>query len=191
MTGHEWDLPRSLNVGGVVYPIRTDFRVVLDILRAFNDPDLDDVGKNCVMLRLIFPGWRDIPKGHLEEAMRAAADFIDAGNKPNGKNHPKMIDWEQDAPLIIPAVNAVAHAEIREMQDLHWWTFLGWFMEIRESTFSSILYIRDKRIKGKKLEKWEKEFIRDNRHLVDFRKRKMETEEDIAEKAYYAKWGLG
>ena len=35
-----WDLPTSLQVNGVQYAIRTDFRVVLDVLAAMNDPDL-------------------------------------------------------------------------------------------------------------------------------------------------------
>ena len=37
-----WEFPTSLNVGGVEYEIRTDYRAVLDLLTALNDPELTD-----------------------------------------------------------------------------------------------------------------------------------------------------
>ena len=39
-----WKLPTSLEVNGKEYSIRSDFRVVLDILSAMNDPDLFEPG---------------------------------------------------------------------------------------------------------------------------------------------------
>ena len=35
-----WSLPTSLNVAGKEYPIRSDYRVVLDILQCMNDPEI-------------------------------------------------------------------------------------------------------------------------------------------------------
>lgn len=35
-----WKLPTSLDVNGKEYSIRSDFRVILDILSAMNDPDI-------------------------------------------------------------------------------------------------------------------------------------------------------
>ena len=49
---------------------------------------------------------------------------------------------------------------------MHWWTFIGYFDEIGEGTFSQVLSIRQKRAKGKKLEKWEQEFLKNNRSMV-------------------------
>ena len=49
------------------------------------------------------------------------------------------------------------------MQYLHWWTFLGAYMEIGESLFSQILSVRMKKAKGKKLEDWEREFYKENK----------------------------
>ena len=37
---YAWKLPTSLDVNGKEYRIRTDFRVILDILSAMNDPDI-------------------------------------------------------------------------------------------------------------------------------------------------------
>lgn len=89
------------------------------------------------------------------------------------------MDWEQDEPILFPAINKVAGIETRATQYIHWWTFSGYFMEIEDGTFSTVLGIRQKKAKGKKLEKWEQEFYRNNRRLCDIRKRY--TEEEQAE----------
>ena len=81
-------------------------------------------------------------------------------------------------PIIIPAANRVLGQEVRAMPYLHWWTFLGAYMEIGDSLFSTVLGLRQKRAKGKKLEKYEQEFYKENRALVDLRKK--ETPADSA-----------
>ena len=68
------------------------------------------------------------------------------------------MDWEQDERILFPAINSAAGKEVRALDYLHWWTFMGYFMEIRESTYAQVLQLRQKRAKGKKLEKWELEF---------------------------------
>ena len=40
-----YDLPTSLEVSGVIYEIRSDYRYALDILIALNDPLLSDEQK--------------------------------------------------------------------------------------------------------------------------------------------------
>ena len=61
------------------------------------------------------------------------------------------------------------------------WTVLGAYMELGECLFSTVLGLRQKRAKGKKLEKYEQEFARENRALVELRKR--QTPEDEAQRA--------
>lgn len=184
MTGY--DLPTSVCGGGTEYPIRTDFRAVLDVLCAMNDPELGEREKSIVLVQIMFPDWQNIPFEHLQECCKKACEFIDCGNRDDGKPHPKMIDWEQDAPIIVPAVNSVAHAEVRSVPYLHWWTFWGYFMEVGESLLSSVLNIRDKKAKHKKLEKWEQEFYRENKEIIDFKRK--ETAEEKAARESIEKW---
>lgn len=158
-------LPDTLTVAGEEYPIRSDFRAILDILIAQIDPELDDQHKAEVLLRILYV--RMPPVEHLQEAYDKACAFIDAGITDDGKQRPRVMDWEQDAPLIIPAVNRVAGTEVRSLQYLHWWTFLGYYQEIGESYYSEIVSIRLKKAKGKKLEKYEQEFYRDNKAAID------------------------
>ena len=182
-----YELPTSLTVGGVEREIRSDFRAVLDILIALNDPDLDGQTKNAVFIQIMYPGWAEIPPEDMQEALNEACKFIDHGQEDDGKKRPRLIDWEQDANLIIPAVNAVAHDEVRALPYLHWWTFLGYFMEIGDSTFSTVLNIRKKRAKCKKLEKWEETFYKENRKTVDLTVRRSQ-EDEAALKALLAEW---
>lgn len=184
MIGYE--LPTSLNIRGVDYNIRTDFRAVIDILIAMNDSDLDERCKSVVMLMILYPDYKKIPLEHLEEACKKACEFIDCGQKDDGKNHPKTIDWEQDAGIIIPAINNVARTEIRSIPYLHWWTFFGYFIEVRESLLSSVISIRQKKAKHKKLEKWEEDFYKENRDIIDFKNK--DSEEIKQEKDNLLKW---
>lgn len=71
--------------------------------------------------------------------------------------------------MIFSAVNKVAGQETRALDYMHWWTFLGYFSEIGEGMLSQVLSIRAKKAKGKKLEKWEKEFYNERREIIDIR----------------------
>lgn len=184
MTGYE--LPTALEVAGTLYAIRYGFQPVLDILQAMRDPDLDDYAKNLVMLKILYPDWKSIPSAHLEEALQKACAFIDCGQKGDGRPHPQLIDWEQDAPMIVSAVNSVAHSEVRALPNLHWWTFFSYFMEIRGGLLSSVLRIRQKKAYHKRLESWEKEFYRENKALVDLKKK--DSDEVKREKENLMKW---
>lgn len=181
-----WTLPKTLNIGGKDYIIRYQFGAVLTILSAYNDPELEDDEKMEVLLTIIYPDLQEIPQEHISEAIQKACEFIDCGQKDEGKSKPKLVDWDKDADIIIPAINNVAGTEVRANPDLHWWTFWGFFMSIGDSLFSSVLHIRKKRSSRKKLEKWEEEFYRDNKSLIDMKT--PETEEIKAEKENILKW---
>lgn len=181
-----YELPTTLYVGGVEYSIRTDFRAVLDVLISANDPELDQEAKVLVMLQIMFPNLEAIPEEHIQEACEKICEFIDCGQKNDGKPKPRLLDWEQDSLLIVPAVNNVAHTEIRALPYLHWWTFWGYFMQIGESLMSSVISIRQKKAKHEKLDKWEEKFYQENRELVDLKTRQSETIKN--EKDAILKW---
>lgn len=162
-----FDLPKSLKVGGRWYKIRTDYRAVLDILVAFNDPELDDADKDQVMREILYMDYDAIPMEDWTEAAQQAIWFIDCGMQfeHGGVQQPRTMDWKKDAPIISPAVNKFAKCDVRTMKYLHWWTFFGYYMEIGDSLFSTVTEIRRKIAEGKKLESWEKEFLRKNKSL--------------------------
>lgn len=171
-----WKLPTSLCVGGEDWNIRSDFRAVLDILKYFSDPDYEPDEQWEICLDILYEDYADMPAHLKQEAAKKAMDFINMGAEDDKKPKPRLMDWEQDASIIIPSVNRVLGKEIRALPYLHWWTFLGAYMEIGEGLFSQIIGIRQKKAKGKKLEKWEQEFCRENKELIDLKKKYSEEE---------------
>ena len=180
-------LPRSLTVGEVSYPIETDYRNILVFLAASSDPELSAEQKLHILMRRLYrSGLEQIPRECITEAAKQARWFIDCGQEDEDKKlSPKVMDWEQDEAILFPAINKVAGTETRAAPYIHWWTFSGYFMEIEEGTFSMVLGIRQKKAKGKKLEKWEQEFYRNNKNLCDLKKRY--TEEEQKEIDYWNK----
>lgn len=181
MTAYE--LPTSLNISGVDFAIRTDFRAIIDILIAWNDTELDEQAKAIVMLQIMYEDWQNIPPECLSEACRKACGFIDCGqtDDPN-KPKPRLMDWEQDGDMIIPAVNKVAHKEVRAVPYIHWWTFFGYFMESGECLFNTVVGIRSKKAKGERLDKWEKKFYQENKNIIDIKTRLSEEEKAYKDK---------
>lgn len=174
-----YDLPTSLSISGVDFAIRTDFRAIIDILIAWNDPELDEQAKSVVMLQIMYVNWQDIPAESLAEACKKACEFIDCGHAEDDVNHPKprLMDWEQDGDMIIPAVNKAAHQEVRAVPYMHWWTFFGYFMESGECLFNTVIGIRSKKAKGERLDKWEKKFYQENKNIIDIKTRLSEEEQ--------------
>lgn len=163
-----WELPKSAVIGNKEYGIRTDFREILQIIEGLNNPDVPEWIRWHIAIGSFFA--EKIPAEHSREAMDFLAKFI-SYQEQESKPGPILMDWDQDAKEIVADVNKVAGKEIRALDYLHWWTFLSYFHAIGEGQFSTIVAIRDKLRKGKQLEKWEKEFYRDNKSKVDLKKR--------------------
>lgn len=178
-----WELPTSVKANGHEYTIRTDYRAVLDVLTALSDkemtgdtPEETNYIQREIIRQIMFENPDSILAEDLEPALKAVAEFIDMGVEKTDKPSPQVMDWEQDATLIIPAVNRVIGREIRADKYMHWWTFLSAYMEIGECTFTHILSIRQKKATGKKLEKWEQDYIRDNKDVVMLKDKLTEQE---------------
>ena len=170
-------LPTKLNVDGQDYDIRTDYRDCLVIMTAFNDSELSDWEKMLIVINIIYIN----PPENLQEAYNKAIWFLDCGKDlvSETSHKPQLYDWEQDEQMIFSAINKVAGKEIRCQEYMHWWTFMGLFNEIGEGMFASIINIRNKKARHKKLEKYEQEMYRDYKDIIDIHsKRKQRSEAD-------------
>lgn len=171
------DLPSALDFGGKSWAIRTDYRDVLNVLVAFGDPELDDREKVYVCLVALYKDFNDIPSELYEDAYKAALVFIDCkrpweDEAPQNVPSPRSMDWEQDETLIFSAINRVAGCEVRALEYLHWWTFMGYYMEMPpEGVFGQVLQLRKKKAKGQKFDKHEQEFWNHNRDICILRKK--------------------
>lgn len=166
-------LPKSLEIDGKQYPIRSDYRNILAIFQAFNDKNLTRYEQFSVMLDLLYT---DKKPPDTQKAIEKGVWFINCGKAEAQEQNEKIIDWEQDEQLIFSAVNNVAGKEVRACEYLHWWTFMGFFNCIGEGLFSAVVSVRSKLSKGKRLEKWEKEFYRNYPELIKFKENYSDTE---------------
>lgn len=179
-------LPKSVVIGGRDFPIRYDYRVILDIFEAMNDPELTDQERALAVLQMFYVDFDAVED--CEAAIRECFWFINGGKyEDSSKKKPRLVAWEQDFPYIAAPINRVLGYEIRAVEydpetntgGLHWWTFLSAYMEIGDCLFAQVVGIRSKKARGKKLDASDQEFYRRNRDLVDIKARYTEAEEEL------------
>ncbi len=181
-----YSLPTSVEVNGTEYKIQSDYRAALDILAALSDNELSNEDKAYAALDIFYPAFSEMPVSDYREALQQCFLFIDCGEMPNGtKKQAPLMSWSQDFRLIVAPVNRIAGGDVRALPYLHWWTFYSYYQEIGDCLFAQVVSVRDKKARGKSLDKQEKEFYRRNRDMVDLR-----TNYSDAEKNVLAAWGL-
>lgn len=81
-----WELPTSVTANGHEYPIRTDYRAVLDVLTALSDKDMTgdtpaetNYIQSEIIRQIMFEDPDSIPAGDLKDAFKGVAEFIDMG----------------------------------------------------------------------------------------------------------------
>lgn len=170
-------LPEKLQIKGKRYEIRSDFRDCLRIQDAFADERLRHEEALECMRRILYPAWREMPPDHIEEAVREGLNFLNAGRTQKEGRKSPLYSWEQDEQMIMASLAKVTGKDVRSMPYLHWWTFLGLFGEITDGLFSQVTEIRRKLRDGEKLEKHERKFYRENKALIEIRRKRSEAEQ--------------
>lgn len=175
-----YDLPVSVELDGAVYPIRSDYRAALDMCAALVDPELSNEEKAETLLAIFYPGWEEIPAKDYQEAINRCLWFLNCGSEEQPtRKAPKLMDWQQDFPMIVAPVNRVIGREIREPAPLHWWTFISAYYEIGDCLFAQVVRIRSLKARGKPLDKADREWYRQNRELVDLKTTYTEAEREL------------
>ena len=165
MTGYQ--LPVTAQIGGKLYHLRADFRNVLEIFSWLERQELPEFLRWRVAVELFYE--ETVEKADLPEAMEYLARFLRAGEEESPVGL-RLFSWQQDARHIMAGVNKAAGQELRQVEFVHWWTFLRWFHAMGEGSFLTLVSIRDKLARGKKLESWEQEFYRQNKEQVLLKK---------------------
>lgn len=160
--------------------------MVLDCFCVLNDVELSKEERLLACLLIFYEDF-NIVEDVLsvgEETYCSLANkaftFFNCGQaeNPNASSKNKLIDWEEDAQLISSGINKVAGKEVRSEPYVHWWTFMGYFNAIGEGALSTIVGIRNKLAKGKKLEKYELEFKRENPQYFSWDMRTLQQKEE-------------
>lgn len=163
-----------------MYAIRSDYRNIFRIITAFSDKELTDNEKVYICLKRLYVDFESI--SDYEGAYKAAVKFIDYTSNDSGGRSPRLVNWEKDEQLIFADINRVAGKEVRDLEYMHWWTFMGYAQNVdKDGIWGFILTIRQKKAKGKKLEQHEREFYNANRELcsIDFMEDRLTPEDEL------------
>ena len=180
-----YEIPTSVVIQGKTFNIRNkgDYRVVLDCFSALNDVELDNQERTIACLIIFYEDLtspEDLNKfPDIGEAVREMYTFFNCGEEESvgAKLNHKLIDWDKDSQIICSAINTVANKEIRMEPYIHWWTFMGYYIAIGRSTLAEVVNIRSKIIEGKKLEKYEREFKKNNPQYFNWNHKTLEEQE--------------
>lgn len=193
-----FELPTSVEVNGKEYHIRNDgdFRMVVDCFMVLNDSELEASYRILTCMVIFYDGMEDLEDvlnefgDNLEEACKEMYKFFNCGSiDSNNNNRPKLVDWNKDQQLIIGAINNVACKEVRAEKYMHWWTFMGYYSNIGDGAFATIIGIRSKIKRNKPLDNYEKEFKRDNPEYFVWDSKTVEEKE--AEEQIREIWNSG
>lgn len=180
-----FDLPITIIIDNQEFPIRErgDFRMILDCFKVLEDTELSKQERMIACLIIFYEDINSIGElnklSNLEEAVKKMYWFFNCGGdkSPGVHSNYKLVDWKHDEQLIASAINNVAKKEIRNEDYIHFWTFMGYYTAIGESPLSNIVSIRNKIVKGKKLEKYEREFRAENPHYFKWNRTTIEQQE--------------
>ena len=189
-----YEIPTKIFIEGEEFPIRNngDYRMVLDCFKALQDAELNPKERVFCSLLIFYENINSIADINkfpdLETAIKEMYNFFNCGKDQSvGKRMKhRLIDWDKDSQMICSAINKVANKEVRAEPYIHWWTFMGYYSAVGESLLSTVLSIRDKLSRGKKLEKYEREFKNENPEYFVWNARTTDDEE--ADKLFNELW---
>lgn len=174
-----------------------DFRMVLDCFNALTDADINREERIYACMIIFYKdlmGLEDIESFFDDSTFRDAVekmfDFFNCGEEQIGyKANKNLINWRKDEQMIMSGINKVAGKEVRAEKYMHWYTFVSYYMAIGDGVLSTVVSIRDKLVRGKKLEKSEKEFYKENPSYFNWQ---MKSAEEIRmEKEIDELWNSG
>lgn len=171
-----WDFPLSVKIDGEDFEIEggCDFRVILDCLECYEDPNLDLQSQHLSSLIIFYKEPKKIK--NIAEAIRQMIRVIDCESDEEFAENsttqiepqPRLMSWKKDFKFIAPAVSRVLGYDVRTPNKFtHWWSFYGAFLEVGECYWQTIVSIRRKRMRGQKLEEWEQKIYKENKKDID------------------------
>ena len=175
-----WDLPIAVEINGKEHKIRNkcDYRVVLDVINALQDEELTMAQRVKCALFIFYE--EPIDPQNNEQAIDKMLEIIKSGEETE-RDAPILMDWNKDFRLIAPPISKVLGYSVRSPEQYtHWQDFVGAYMEIpSECIWATVVTIRAKKQKNKKLEKWEEEFCREHHEWISLPIKFTQEEEEF------------
>lgn len=160
-------LPTKIRINKKIYDINYDFRTIINILIALEDDELTNYEKAYIMVKKLYK--EDIPDNEFSIACEKAVLFIDCNGIFKSKNNlsQRVYSFKKDGGYIFSGINSTHHIDLEKENDLHWWKFMSFFMDMNQDCmFGEITYYRTRKNEGK-LTKEEKEQYKKIKDIID------------------------
>lgn len=159
-------LPESVQINGVDYKLRTDFRNALRVMLAFEDSDVTPEERGAILLENIY---EEVPED-VSAAITMASRFLDGtleGREEEPREEkPRLYSFSHDGNYIFAAFQQTHGIDLDTVQ-MHWWKWIALFMDLgQDTTFCNLISMR-KRVKTGKASKEEVKEYRENRDLYE------------------------
>ena len=166
-------LPKTVDVDGIEYPIRTDFRVSVLFEMMMRDDELSDTEKIINALQLYYSRipkdpmqaidkilWfyrcgKDLSKKNTENTINMSEDSKEdreeASDEDNDTSAVQQIySFDYDDEYIYAAFMEQYGIDLQDVQHLHWWKFHALFKSLKEDCeFVKIMGYRSIKVTGK------------------------------------------
>lgn len=142
-------LPTAVEIADKTYELNTDYRVGLNIILAFEDPELTQAEKYAVLLDQLY---KEIPSD-INQAIMLGVKFLDCGKDKPAEcdgNQERLYSFTKDAQYIYTAIRQSHGIDLETVDYLHWWKFCYLFQDLREDCFFiHLIDLRSRRNRGK------------------------------------------
>lgn len=173
----EWELPKSIFIGGKEFPISygCDYRVIFDCFAALKDSEFSPQQRTVNALIIFYEDINSMDDlwlfgENIQEACNEMYKVFNLGKENKGDDGQKPImDWKHDWHMIAPAVSRVLHYDVRDPDNYtHWYSLIGAYMEVGDCYWAQVISYRNKRRKGRKMDKSDREFYNSHKEDIDF-----------------------
>lgn len=149
--------PKTLSIGGIEYPIETDFRLWVEFQSILAEPSED--GEKARKLLAIMERFGLPPS---KETLSAMIDFYTAASTEHtgtGSRKAAIFDFEKDSEFIYAAFRSAYRIDLTE-EKIHWWRFKALFKALPDDCeFCKIM--RYRAIDLKDVPKGQRKFYRE------------------------------
>lgn len=95
-----YGLPKSVEINGKEFAIRYDYRVILDIFEAMNDPDSSEEDRALDVLQIFYIDFDELTD--YDAAMKEVFRFINGGEEPREQRGPTLWTGRWTSPASSP-----------------------------------------------------------------------------------------
>lgn len=176
-------LPSTVVIDSLSVPIRTDWRVWVDVWRILDNVQADDAKRAVAILALAYAGAdtedREQPfyyaSKHANEALEAALNFLKR-KRDNVPERPKtfrerklqkkhLLDWDFDAGRVIADFEREYSIDLTAPDcSMHWWRFMALFNGLSDgSQTMEAVRTRAADLSNRKISKEERQALREKK----------------------------